>query len=233
VTAGLDLAEGVGLTVAALVLAPLVPFTAAGPFAAVPYGLFIILAGYAAIALTLVVAGTAGDDGMDASGRPGAAVVWAGCGVAMLLAILAVVAVAQTMDLGNIVLAQQNTLPYALVEPVAALVFVVALAVLWSHRVRPPGSAPPAARRLAEGLHLFVCCSLGSTLFLAGYAGPVLPGPVWLVAKSVALVVAVLMLGRRLARLPDDRRRVLAWRYLAPFALLNFIGTLVLVGRPR
>jgi NADH:ubiquinone oxidoreductase subunit H len=139
------------------------------------------------IALTLVVAETAGDDGMDASGRPGSAVVRAGCGVAMLLVILAIVAVAQPMDLGNIVLAQQNTLPYALVEPVAALVFVVALAVLWSHRF---------------------------------------------VAKSVALVVAVLMLGRRLAR-PDERRRALAWRYLAPVALLNFIGTLVLVGRPQ
>jgi NADH:ubiquinone oxidoreductase subunit H len=55
----------------------------------------------------------------------------------------------------------------------------------------------------------------------------------FLFVKSVALVFVVLMPGRRLARLPDERRRALAWRYLAPVALLNFIGTLVLVGRPQ
>ncbi len=227
-----DLAEGVGLAAAALILATLVPFTAAEPLAALPYGLFILLAGYAGIALTLAVTGTTGDDWQAVAARLRAAVSWSGCGVAMLLALAAVALTAQTLDLRNIVLAQRNTLPFALLQPVAALVFVVALAAVGSHGVRPPGGAS-GVRRFAEGLHLFTGCAVGSTLFLAGYAGPGLPGPVWLLGKTVALMAVVLIVARRIGRLTDERRRALAWRALAPVALLNLVGTLVVVGRPQ
>lgn len=231
-SAGDHLSESVGLSIAALVLASLIPMAAAGPFGELPYGLFVLLAGYAGIALTLVITGTAGDDWMAATLRLRAAVVWAGCCVAMLLALTAVVVTAQTLDLRNVVLAQENTLPYLLLQPVAAGVFIVALAAAASHGVQPPGGAP-GTRRVAEGLHLFVGCAVGGTLFLGGYSGPFLSGPVWLLAKAGALMLAVLALSRRLSGLPDERRRGLAWRVLAPAALLNLIATLVAVGRPR
>ncbi|MDP3773270.1 MAG: NADH-quinone oxidoreductase subunit H [Gemmatimonadales bacterium] len=228
-----DLSESVGLSIAALVLASVIPMATTGPFADLPYGLFVLVAGYAGVALTLAVTGTAGDDWMAAAERPGGAIVWAGCWVAMVLAIAAVVVTAQTMDLRNGVLAQENTLPYLLLQPVAALGFVLALAVAVSHGVRPPMGDAPGARRLAEGLHLLVGCAVGGTLFLGGYSGPFLSGPVWLLAKAGALMLAVLALSRRLSGLPDERRRGLAWRVLAPAALLNLIATFVAVGRPR
>lgn len=222
-TATDDVAKSVGLSVAALVLASLIPFAGIEPLAELPYGLFILLAGYAGIALTLAVTGAARDDRNAVAGRLRAAAVWSGCGVSVVLVLAAVVVTAQTMDLRDIVQAQVNTLPYVLLQPLAALVFVVALALAGSRGVR----------RLAEGLHLFVGCAAGSTLFLGGYAGPLLPGPVWLLAKATALMLGVLMVRRRLARLPDERRRGLPWRLLAPVAALNLIATVVMVGRPR
>lgn len=228
-----DVAESVALSVAALVLFSLIPFTGIEPLAELPYGLFLLLAGYAGIAMALAVTGATGDDPYAAGGRWRAAAVWSGCGVVVVLVVASVVVTAQTMDLRHIVEAQVNTLPYLLLQPVAALVFAVALAVATSHGVRPPTAGVPGARRLAEGLHLFVGCAAGGTLFLGGFAGPLLPGPVWLVGKALALMLAVLMVRRRLMRLADERRCGLPWRVLAPVAALNLIATMVVVGRPR
>lgn len=82
-----DVAESVALSVAALVLFSLIPFTGIEPLAELPYGLFLLLAGYAGIAMALAVTGATGDDPYAAGGRWRAAAVWSGCGVVVVLVV--------------------------------------------------------------------------------------------------------------------------------------------------
>jgi NADH-quinone oxidoreductase subunit H len=77
--------------------------------------------------------------------------------------------------------------------------------------------------QLARHAMLVAFAAMASTLFLGGYLGPWLPGPVWLALKT-ALVLAVLVaLGHLFARLPPARMLTFIWTLLLPVAFLDLI----------
>ncbi len=81
-----------------------------------------------------------------------------------------------------------------------------------------------------DGLFLLLC-ALASTLFLGGWRGPLLPGPVWLIAKTVAVALLILLIGHRCPRMRPDQMLSVSWKILLPAALLNIaiVGVLALV----
>ena len=60
--------------------------------------------------------------------------------------------------------------------------------------------------------------------------GPVLPGPVWLLLKTLAVMAATVAAGRFFARMPPARMLTFLWVVLLPlsFASLALVGVEVL-----
>ncbi|OLV17276.1 complex I subunit 1/NuoH family protein [Deinococcus marmoris] len=79
---------------------------------------------------------------------------------------------------------------------------------------------------------LFVVAAMGALLYLGGWLGPWLPGPVWMLLKTFALMALMLWLGRRFKPLSTAQMLSLSWRILIPAGLLNvlIVGGLILAG---
>lgn len=73
----------------------------------------------------------------------------------------------------------------------------------------------------ARAAVLLGVAAMGAAAFLGGWHGPWLPGAVWMMAKTLALVVALLWAGHAVARIPIERFVVFAWVVLIPLALLD------------
>ena len=83
---------------------------------------------------------------------------------------------------------------------------------------------------LAEYVNMIIVSALGATLFLGGYAGPVLPGVVWLGIKIAALLFLFIWLRATLPRLRYDRLMQFGWKVLLPLATLNLVITAIVVA---
>ena len=88
-----------------------------------------------------------------------------------------------------------------------------------------------AWRAALAGL-LFVVAAMGALLFLGGWLGPVLPGPVWMLLKTSALMALMLWAGQRVKPLSTAQMLRLSWRILIPAGLVNvlLVGGLILLG---
>ena len=165
--------------------------------------------------------------------------------VAMGLSVIGVVMMAQSLSLVDIVAAQRDFVWYVLVQPVGFLIFMIA-AVAETNRA--PFDLPEAESELVAGYHteysglkfamfflaeyvnMIIVSGLGATLFLGGFAGPILPGWLWLLIKVMALLFVFIWLRATLPRLRYDRLMKLGWKVLLPVATLNLVVTAVVVG---
>lgn len=87
--------------------------------------------------------------------------------------------------------------------------------------------------RAARAAVLVAVAAMGAAAFLGGWWGPWLPGAVWMVLKTLLLVVVMLGAGHLFARVRLERFVVIAWVVLIPLALLDVFvsGLLALRGR--
>lgn len=87
-----------------------------------------------------------------------------------------------------------------------------------------------AWRIALDGL-LFLVCAMGVVLYLGGWRGPLLAPPVWMLAKTLALMAVVLWLGRGVASLTVARMLRLSWLGLTPLGLVNvlLVGAVILL----
>ncbi len=76
-----------------------------------------------------------------------------------------------------------------------------------------------------------ILMSMGVVLFFGGWQGPLLPAPLWLVLKTLALTILVLWGGRFIPRLRHDQMLTLSWKILLPASLVNItlVGILALI----
>jgi NADH-quinone oxidoreductase subunit H len=78
---------------------------------------------------------------------------------------------------------------------------------------------------LAEYAGIVVISALTAVLFLGGWRGPLLPGPVWTLVKTFALAFVVIWLRVAYPRLREDQLQRLAWLGLVPVALAQLVLT--------
>ena len=81
------------------------------------------------------------------------------------------------------------------------------------------------AWRVAHASVLLGASAVGAAVFLGGWHGPLLPGPVWVVVKTTALLAVLSAAGHVLPRVRIERYVVLAWAVLLPLALLDVFLT--------
>jgi NADH-quinone oxidoreductase subunit H len=167
--------------------------------------------------------------------------------IPMVLCLLAVVLFAKTMSTQGIVVSQ--TIPYFIVMPVAALIFLVcAMAeanrspvdlleadseVVAGYMVEYSGMKF-AMFFIAEYVSMFATAVLIATLFLGGWkffglekVAPVLT-PMIVFAKAVFVVFCMLWFRATFPRLRFDHLVGFAWKFLVPLSLVNlFLAALV------
>ncbi len=154
--------------------------------------------------------------------------------IPFLLAMLATALPAQSLSIVDIV-ASQESLWNVVRQPMGLpLYLVVGLGVSFWGPLNLP-DAPDLAGgtsvedsgigrllwMVARAAMLVAVAAMGAAGFLGGWWGPLLPGPVWVIVKTVVLLIAFVAAGHFLARIRIERFVVVSWALLIPLALLN------------
>lgn len=159
--------------------------------------------------------------------------------LALALSLVPVVMLARSLNLSEIVAAQAR-LPFALVQPVAFVIFIIS-ALAETNRI--PFDLPEAENELQAGYHteysgmrfalffvgeyvnMILLGSITAVFFLGGWHGPYLPPILWLALKVLAVPVFLIWTRASLPRLRYDQLMRLGWKVLVPLALVNILVT--------
>lgn len=161
--------------------------------------------------------------------------------IPLILASLSVVLMSGTMNLAKITALQsERGYWFIVLQPVAAVIyFIAALA----ETNRAPFDIPEAESELVAGFHteysgmrfalfffaeysnVFIVSMVATVLFLGGWSGPLLPGPVWFFLKVYALVGLTMWVRWTFPRLRFDQLMSFCWVVLTPLAILNLLIT--------
>nr|WP_030925044.1 NADH-quinone oxidoreductase subunit NuoH [Streptosporangium amethystogenes] len=201
-------------------------------------GLFFVLAVMGIGVLGSIMAGWSSGNKYSVLGGMRSAAQLMSYELPLVLAASSVAMAAGTLSLPGIVAAWQWWwLPWQAIGGV--IFFVAGLAELR----RPPFDMPIADSELimgpmteytgirfalfmlAEYAGIIVVSALTSVLFLGGWHGPLLPGPVWMLIKVFLLVFVVIWLRVSYPRLREDQLQRLAWAGLVPLALVQLALT--------
>jgi len=159
-----------------------------------------------------------------------------------MLALITAALAAGSLRMGDVAAAQSG-LWFAVWMPVAFVVFLVsALAMAFAPPFDQPAAADVAGGVLAElsgvdrlvflaGRYLLLAAASAATvpLFLGGGAGPLLPGWLWTLVKTLAVLGLLVGVRRRTATLRMDRFEEVAWIVLVPAVLLQALVVAIVV----
>ena len=158
----------------------------------------------------------------------------------VLISIASVILIAGSLSLNDIVIAQD--IPFILLQPLGFLVFFIAGLAEIS---RAPFDLLEADQEIVAGFHLeysgikfalfylveygeaFLLSCLISTIFLAGWRGPILPEWLWFIIKTLIVWFVMVWLWASLPRVRIDQMMALAWKFLLPLAVINLIVTAI------
>jgi NADH-quinone oxidoreductase subunit H len=172
--------------------------------------------------------------------------------LALGLAFVGPILLADSMNLTDIVNAQQGFSWYIWLQPLGFIIFLLAGIAEVN---RDPFDMPEAEQELTAGYHaeysgmkfalmfmaeydkMIAVSMIASTLFLGGFWGPFveqipLLGPVYLLIKTIFLLFIMIWMRATLVRFRYDRLMAFGWKVLLPLALVNVVATaaFVLVG---
>jgi NADH-quinone oxidoreductase subunit H len=165
--------------------------------------------------------------------------------VSLGLVVIGTVILAGSLRLTDIVEAQQTMGWFVLYQPLAFLLYLIAgLAEI----NRTPFDMPESESELACGfnieyssmkfamymmaeyLHMVTVAAVVTTLFLGGWHGPWLPGPLWFAIKVSAVIFFFIWERATMPRLRYDQIMAFGWKILLPLALANVVGTALWVA---
>ncbi|MDQ4076177.1 MAG: NADH-quinone oxidoreductase subunit NuoH [Chloroflexota bacterium] len=169
--------------------------------------------------------------------------------LAMGLSLLAVVMLAGSLSMVDIVNAQAGGRWFILLQPIGFIVFAITMV---AETKRAPFDLPEAEQELVAGFHteysgmkfamfymgeyisIIIISAVAATLYLGGWRGPFvaeLPilGPIYLFLKVLVFLFVFVWLRATFPRLRYDRLMTVGWKILIPAALLNLAITAVAV----
>ncbi len=164
--------------------------------------------------------------------------------VSLALSVLGVVIMAKSLSLVQVVAAQEDEVWYVIPQFVGFVIFILAGT---AETARAPFDLPEAEQELVAGYHteyggmrfglfsmseyinLITLSGLAVTLFLGGWHGPWLPGPIWFLIKLCLLLFFFIWMRTTLPRLRYDQLMRFGWKVLLPIATINAVVTAILV----
>jgi len=151
-----------------------------------------------------------------------------------------------SLNLSDIVIAQQNIWFIVPLFPMFVIFFISALA----ETNRPPFDLPEAEAELVAGYqteysgmmyamfwlgeyaNILLMCALGSILFLGGWLSPVdfypftmIPGAIWLILKILLLFILFALVKAIVPRYRYDQLMRLGWKIFLPLSLIYVVLT--------
>lgn len=155
-----------------------------------------------------------------------------------LLAMLATALPAESLSIGDIVAAQDGAWNVA-TQPLGLPIYlIVGVGVAFWGPLNLPDGADLAGGTSAENSGmarllwqfarysmLVAVAAMGATVFLGGWQGPGLPGPAWVLLKTLALLILLVATRHLVARVRIEQFVVVAWVILIPLALANIFLT--------
>ena len=151
-----------------------------------------------------------------------------------------------SLNLNDIILAQQNMWFIVPLFPMFVIFFISALA----ETNRPPFDLPEAEAELVAGYqteysgmmyamfwlgeyaNILLMCALGSILFLGGWLSPIdlypfnmVPGAIWLILKILLLFILFALVKAIVPRYRYDQLMRLGWKIFLPFSLTYVVLT--------
>lgn len=202
-------------------------------------GIFMIFAIAALFPVGVLIAGWSSHNKYSLIGGFRSAAQQISYEVPMILAVMGVVMLAESMKLSTIVEAQ-GALWNIITQPFAFVVYFIAMLAELN---RVPFDMPEAESELVAGFNteysgmrfalffvaeyanVFTWSLITVLLFFGGWLGPVLPGFVWLLLKTYAVVCVIIWMRGTFPRVRVDQLMDLGWKLLLPASLLNVILT--------
>ena len=145
-----------------------------------------------------------------------------------------------SLNLSDIVIAQQDLWFIIPLFPMFIIFFISALA----ETNRPPFDLPEAEAELVAGYqteysgmmyamfwlgeyaNILLMCAMGSLLFLGGWLSPIdlfpfniIPGPIWMIFKILFLFILFALVKAIVPRYRYDQLMKLGWKIFLPFSL--------------
>ncbi|MDQ7028370.1 MAG: NADH-quinone oxidoreductase subunit NuoH [Ardenticatenia bacterium] len=233
-----------------LVVAPALMIFAVIPFgrdmvaADLDVGVLYLIALSSATEVAILMAGWASRNKFSLLGAMRAVAQMLSYEVPLVLILLTLVLMAGSMRLADIVAVQG--VPFALLQPVAFVIFVVAAAAELN---RTPFDIPEAESELVAGYHTeyggmkfglfmmaefiaaFGMAALVTTVFLGGWRPWIVPLPSWLwfLIKTYLVLFVFIWFRGTFPRLRIDQLQAFCWKFLVPVTLVNVIVTGVVV----
>ncbi|MBI5253801.1 MAG: NADH-quinone oxidoreductase subunit NuoH [Euryarchaeota archaeon] len=231
--------------------APILAFAIAFlPFAAIPFseslvvsniniGILYILAVSSLAVVPTIMAGWSPNNKYNLLGGMRAAAMMISYEVPAALAIIGVVMLAGSLNMVEIVKAQEK-IWFFIPQIIGFSVFVVAAFV---ETARLPFDLSEAESELVQGwtteysgmkfamllfaeyIHSILASLLIVILFLGGWHGPVLPPAVWLLLKTFAVMLLLMWVRATVPRVRINQLLNIGWKILIPAALLNIALT--------
>lgn len=159
--------------------------------------------------------------------------------IPMLLNLIPVVMITGSMSLIDIVEKQWSTgLPFLVMFPLSALCFLISGL---AETGRSPFDLLEAESEIVAGFHVeysgmkfglimigeyinaIAVAALFSTIFLGGYAGPILPPYIWLLLKTLVMMSIFMWLRGTLPRVRIDQLLNMNWKFLVPLSVAHII----------
>ncbi|MFP4466846.1 MAG: NADH-quinone oxidoreductase subunit NuoH [Candidatus Goldiibacteriota bacterium] len=159
--------------------------------------------------------------------------------IPLILTVLAVILLAESMQMSKIVEAQSG-MWYIVLQPAAFIIFLIAGNAELN---RGPFDLPEAESELVSGFiteysamkfaffflaeytNLFLISAIATALFLGGWQGPLLPPFIWFMIKTYFIVTILMWARWTFPRIRIDHLMEFCWKVLLPIALLNLLAT--------
>ena len=233
--------------VPAIVIWVSIPFTRDIVIQNLELGIFFVLAVMGLSIAGILMAGWSSFNKYAMLGAVRAAAQLISYELPLLVAVLGVVMIAGSLDL-QVIVAEQNTVWFIVLQPVAFLLFFTAgLAEVG----RTPFDIPMAESEvvggpfveysgmhwsmffMAEYANTFAIAVLTTLLFLGGWRGPApamgwgqdVMMAFWFLAKASAVILVIFWVRATIPRLRIDQLMSLAWKVLLPLAFANLVVT--------
>ena len=234
---GWALAPALLLALGAVMLT-VVPIDEGVAVADVPHGIVLFGAAAATILIPVFLAGWSPNSALAMFGGYRMFAQGLSSMIPFALVLIAAALPAQSLGIGDIVASQQG-LWNVVRTPLGLPVYLATAPALafWGPGAAPAGrdlaggvdmeasGAQLLTWRIAQAAVLVGMAAVGASVFLGGWLGPLLPGPMWIAVKTVALLGLLVAMSHLIPRVRVERFVVLAWVVLLPLALLDVFIT--------
>ena len=216
------------------------PFDDGAIFADVNVGIFLLIAISSQSVLTFLMAGVASNSKYGMIGAMRAVATSLSYEAPMVFSLLGIVMITGSLRMSDIVAAQQNTVWFIVLQPIAFLIY---LTTCFAETNRTPFDFVECESEivagafteysgmrwalffLAEYANLLSISVLTTTFFLGGWSGPILPGFVWFWLKTIFMLMIFLWIRWTFPRVRIDQMMSFGWKVLLPLALVNVLFT--------